>query len=76
MACAVLIGIFIDETICATGSDCSSKDALSFRAGPVTGLFALFEGFDCTGCQGCASCLGNALLALIASAAAVVAAAT
>jgi hypothetical protein len=46
----MLTGIFIDKTICTTGSDCSSEDAFAFLAGPVTGLFALFESFNGTGC--------------------------
>jgi hypothetical protein len=46
----MLAGIFIDKTICAAGCDSGSENALAFRAGPLSGLFALFEGFHGTSC--------------------------
>jgi hypothetical protein len=71
----MLTGIFVDQTICATGGDCSSQNAFAFLASPVTGLFALFKGFNGTGCQGCASGLCDALLTLVTFATVAVAAA-
>ena len=76
MTCAMLARIFIDQAVGATSSYSSSEDALSFRTGPFSGLFALFESLNCTGCQGGASSLNDALLAFITFAAAAMTAAT
>lgn len=66
MTFLVLVGIFIDKAVGTTSRHSGSENALSFRAGPVTGLFALLECLNSAGCQGGASSLCNALLTFIA----------
>jgi hypothetical protein len=65
MACAVLIGILIDKTISATGSDGSGQDLLSLCTSPIARFFALLEGFDGTSSQSGTGSLSNSLLAAL-----------
>lgn len=58
---AMLLGVFIDETVCSSRSDCGSENALALLSSPGTGFFARAKSLDSTGCQGGTSCLGNAL---------------
>jgi hypothetical protein len=76
MTLAVLVGIFIDKAVGTTSRHSGSENALSFRTGPVTGLFALFECLNCAGCQGGASSLCDALLTFITLATTAMATAT
>lgn len=69
MASTVLLGILINKTISATGSDSSCQDTFSLCTSPITRLFALFEGFDGTSSQSGTSSLSNALLAALTAAA-------
>jgi hypothetical protein len=45
----VLVGVFIDEAICAGRGDSRCEDPLALGASPVAGFFARFESFHSTG---------------------------
>lgn len=75
MAFAMLVGVFVDETISTGSRDGSSENAFALGTGPFAGLFARAESFNGTSRQSSTRSLDHSLFATLTATTAAVAAA-